>query len=229
MHIRYRWYRFQLPPKSAELHRIFARRPLGPKDSFGFLDVGRDADSPKYRFLFRTTIVLQRSDEKGNMSYEEIANISFIDFAIVTVEKIQFLRVENPGRNVRDLMNALESTIGLGFTCKPVTFEKSRPEEIFKHVEEVRMVGMRSVDVTAGGDLMAKMEFTSSSGIEPEKVKALKGATYKVDFAVFSLLYEGIKGQMILASSGVARITGQLAPRILHFIEQDLPKLVSTE
>ncbi len=39
-----------------------------------------------------------------------------------------------------------------------------------------------------------------------------------------ALICEGIRGQMVFSSSGLVKISGQLAPKLVYLIERDLPK-----
>jgi hypothetical protein len=167
-----------------------------------------------------------RFDDGGIPSYEEVASVNFTDFAIVTVGSALFLRVENPGRNMRDLLNALESIVGLGFTSKPLTFDKAKPTTIFKTVEVTKLVGLRVVGAVINDDLVARMEFASKQGMVIENMKLLDGLRYNVDSAVYELIYKGVRGQVAFASSGMVKISGQLAPKLVHLIERDLPKLM---
>lgn len=154
--------------------------------------------------------------------YEEVASVNFTDFAIVLVEGTTFLRIENPGRNIRELMNSLESILGLGFTSKALTFEKTRPTTVFENVDSIKLVGLKIVGAVIDDDLVARIEFASKQGMIVENMKLLDDLRYKIDTSVYELIYEGIRGQMVFSSSGLAKISGQLAPRLIHLIELDL-------
>ena len=222
---RYRWYRIQLPYNAASLGDLIVTRPLVSGAPFGFARVEGGIASPKFRFLWRTKVWVMRLDDEGVPSFEEMESVSFTDFSIVAVEAETFLRVENPGRNIRDLLNALESLVGLGFTAKPLTFDRFKPTTIFEQVEVTKLVGLKVVGAVIEEDLVARMEFASKQGMIVEKMKLLDGLRYKVDSAVFELVYEGVRGQAAFASNGVVKLSGPLAPRLVHLIEQDLPRL----
>ncbi|QQC65454.1 hypothetical protein I6I06_02020 [Paraburkholderia ginsengisoli] len=169
---------------------------------------------------------MTRLDDDGAPSYEEIASVSFKDFAIIDVDEATFLRVENPGRNLRDLLNALESLAGLGFRSKALTFEKAKPTTVFDSVESTKLVGLKVVGAVVDEDLVARMEFASKQGMIVENMKLLNDLRYSVDSAVFELVHEGVRGQVAFASSGIVKVSGQLAPRLVGLIERDLPKLM---
>lgn len=224
---RYRWYRIQLPSQVTNLAGIVDSHPLVLKASFGFSRVEGSMYTLIYRFLWRTKVVITHFDDSGKSSFQEIPSIDFTDFAIIDVEGETFLRIENPGRNIRELLNALESLIGLGFTCKLLTFEKARPTTVFENIETVKLIGLKVVGAVIEEDLVARMEFASKQGMVVENMKLLEGVHYKVDFAAYELVYEGIRGQLTFASSGTVKVSGQLAPKLVYLIEQDLAMLVN--
>jgi hypothetical protein len=223
---RYRWYRIQFPRSDLDLSNIIASKPLTQDSSFGFLHIQDPINAAKFRFLWRTKVVVTQLDDDGDPSYEEVASVNFTDFAIVQVNDVTFLRIENPGRSIRDLLNALESLVGFGFTSKPMTFDRTKPTTVFESVEITKLIGFKVVGAVLDEDLVARMEFASKQGMIVENMKLLDGLRYSVDSAVFELIYEGVRGQLAFASSGQVKISGQLAPRLVHLIEQDLPKLI---
>jgi len=170
-------------------------------------------------------VVITRFDDDGVPAYEEVESVSFTDFAVVVVEAMTFLRIENPGRNIRDLLNTFESLAGLGFTAKPMNFERVKPTTIFDQIHVSKLVGLKIVGAVVDEDLVARMEFASKQGMVVEKMKVLDRLQYKVELAVFELIHEGVRGQAAFSASGAVRVSGQLAPKLVHLIERDLPKL----
>lgn len=225
MLIRYRWYRIQLPHGTPELSSVIEKHSLGPESNQGFTRVNGSLGLPIHRFLWRSKVVVTQFDYSGIPFYQEVATINFTDFAILNVDGQSFLRIENPGRNIRDLLNSVESLVGLGFTCKPVTFEKKKPTTVFESIEVIKLIGLKVVGAVLDKDLVARMEFASKQGITPEKLTVLNGVPHKTDSASYELIYGGIKGQLSFNSNGTVRVSGQLAPRLVHLIEQDLAKV----
>jgi hypothetical protein len=229
MLVKYRWYRIQLPSGNIDLADVVAKHPLAQDSVFGFVKIEGSRSTPRFRFLWRTKVVVTRLDEDANPSYEEVASVSFTEFAVVFFEGMTFLRIENPGRNIRDLLNALESLVGLGFTAKPLTFEKTKPTTVFEQIEVIKLIGLKVVGAVINEDLVARMEFASKQGMIVENMELLNGLQYKVDFAVFELIYQGIRGQVAFSASGMVKVSGQLAPRLVHLIEMDLAKIAGIE
>ncbi len=226
MFTRYRWYRVQFPRSDFDLSRAILGRSLTQDASFGFSRIDDATGTSMFRFLWRTKVVVTLLDDEGAPSYEEVDSINFTDFAIVAIESDTFLRIENPGRNTRDLLNTLETLIGLGFTCKPLTFEKVKPTAVFENVEASKLIGLKVAGAIIGEDLVARMEFASKKGMTIESMKLLDGLHYNVSSAVFELIFEGVRGQVAFASSGLVKVSGQLAPRLVYLIERDLPRLM---
>lgn len=224
--LRYRWHWVKFPNEGFELDSVIAGRPFSPGAEVGFYRVEGTTGSPTYRFLWRTKIVVTQFDDDGTPFYQEIANVSFTNFAIVCVEDSTFIRIENPGRNVRDLLNTLESLVGFGFTSKAVTFEKAQPTSVFENVESTKLVGLKVAGAVIKEDLVARMEFASKHGILIDELKLLQNLRYKVDFASYVLLYQGIRGQLALSSNGIVKVSGLLAPRLVSLIEQDLVNMM---
>lgn len=223
---RYRWYRIHLPREAADLAALVSRCPFDSNAASGFSTVEMGIGGPKYRFLWRTRVVVTKLDSDGTPEYEQIESVSFTDFALLTIETTTFLRIENPGRNIRDLLNALESLAGMGFTAKLITFEHARPTTIFNQVNISKLVGLKVVGAVVDEDLVARMEFASKKGMIVESMKILNGLKYKVDLAVFEFIYEGVRGQVAFSANGAVKISGQLAPKLIGLIELDLPNLM---
>nr|WP_315240732.1 hypothetical protein [uncultured Albidiferax sp.] len=159
-------------------------------------------------------------------TYEQIESVSFTDFAVVKLGDMTFLRVENPGRNIRDILNALETLAGMGFTVKSVMFERGHPSTVFNSVDSFKLVGLKVVGAVLADDLVARMEFASKEGMMIENMAVLDGLKYKVELAVFELFLSGLKGQIAFAANGTVKISGQVAPKLISLVEQDLPLFI---
>ncbi len=222
---RYRWYRIQLPSGASDFSGVIAKHPLVANANQGFMRVEGSLGAFIYRFLWRSKVVIAQFDDHGTPSYQEVATVNFTDFAIVSIEGVTFLRIENAGRSIRDLLNAIEALVGLGFTCKPVTFENSKPTTVFEKIETIKLIGLKVIGAVLGKDLVARMEFASKQGITLDKLTILEGVPHKIESASYELIYEGVKGLLAFTSNGTVRVSGQLAPRLIHLVEQDLSRI----
>lgn len=222
MQTRYRWFRIQLPARVRDLTTLVATRSFDSTSMSGFAYVPGGVGGPSYRYLWRSRVVVTRLDAEGVPTYEQIDSVSFTDFALVAVADLTFLRIENPSRNVRDLLNALETLVGMGFTAKPVVFEKGQPSTVFRSVDASKLVGLKVVGAVLADDLVARMEFASKEGMVVENMTVLDGLKYKVEHAVFELGIGGLKGQIAFAANGTVKISGKVAPKLIGLVEQDL-------
>lgn len=224
MQIRYRWFRIQLPVHVRDLTKIFASHPFDSESAYGF-GLTPD-DSASYRYLWRSRVVVTKLDEEGSPTYEQVESVSFTDFSIVEIGDLIFLRIENAGRNIRDLLNAFETLAGMGFTAKPVLFDKGRPSSVFNSVDSSKLVGLKVIGAVVADDLVARMEFVSKEGMLVENMKILSNLKYRIDLAVFEVVLSGLKGQIAFSANGTVKISGQIAPKLISLVEQDLPHFV---
>lgn len=222
MSVRYRWYKIQLPGGVDTLGQKLALDPFSTTSDSGFLRLETMEDESRFRFFSRSTLVVTRVDEHGNTSFDEISTIRYTDFALLVREEGSFLRLENPGLNLRELLNAIESHTGLGFTCRPITFEKGRFHYIFRDIEVKKLVGLKIAGAVVEEDVVARMEFVSKQGVVAENIRVLEGVKYTIESAVFEVICEGVRGRVAYNASGVVKVSGQLAPLIVHLIERDL-------
>lgn len=223
---RYRWFRIQLPTRARDLTATIAKCPFDSTSTYGFARISNSAGEVSHRFFWRSRVIVTRLDAEGAPAYEQIDSVSFTDFSVVSVGSVTFLRVENPGRNIRDLLNALETLAGMGFTAKSVTFDKGHPSAVFNFVDSSKLIGLKVVGAVLADDLVARMEFASKEGMVVESMTILQGLQYKVEHAVFELILSGLKGQIAFSANGTVKISGQLAPKLINLIEQDLLLLI---
>jgi hypothetical protein len=196
---------------------------------FGFYRTPSEASEESFRFVWRTTVVTTRYDENGEEASEELQSFSAVSFSIMNIGRGLFMRVENPNRNLRDLMNAIEGAAGYGFSCSPVTFETERPKLVFDRVDESKLVSLKLVGAILGEDLVARMEFASKQGIDLEKMKILRGLRYKIDVAAFDCLFQGVRGQVSIAAGGLVRFSGPLTAHLRQLIERELPQIAKAK
>ncbi len=222
---RYRWYRLQLPRSSQSLFSIIEKHQFSKDGKIGFLNLERIESISKYRFLWRTEVFVTKFDDDGLPYFEAVESINYFDFALLEMNKMHFLRIENPPRSIREFLNILESEVGLGFTSKVVTFEKVKPTSLFSSVDSSRLIGLKVVGAVIGEDLVGRMEFASKNGMLISEMKVLDGMKYTVDSAIFELVYQGLRGQASFNSNGMVKLSGQLSPKLLNLIEQDLPTI----
>ena len=218
---RYRWYRINVPSKNS-LSSHLKEYPLTKKSEFGFLCVDEPLQKNKFLFLMREKLFVTTFDEDGNSKVNEVDNLSVTKLSIINVNKTEFIRIEDPGRNSKDLFNVLESILGFGFTSNLITFDDPRSMSIFENVQVSKILGLKIAGAVVDSDLIARMEFVSKQGMKIERIPPLRGLNYKVDSLTFEVLIEGVKGNVSISSNGLVKVSGQLSPKIVSLIEDDL-------
>lgn len=221
---RYRWYSLKIPKAVTDIAQVILNRPLREDSQSGF-SIADGEESSRFRFFWRTRVVVTLFDESGAPSYQQISSVEFTDFAIVKIRGRTYLRVENPGRSTRELLNALELALGFGFFCSPLTFEDVGSAAIFCQIDSVKLVGLKVVGAVVSEGLVARIELVAKQGMVEKDIQILEKIKYKVEQAAFEIIFRGIKGQIALSSNGLVRLTGHLSPKLLGLIEKSLPAL----
>lgn len=184
--------------------------------------IGDEFEYAEYRFLWSSTIAVTRVYDDGIPRIEEIESIDSVDFSIVELENTVYMRVLNPGRNLKALFNTLELLAGTGFSCRPVVFSKTNPSEINEYVDASKLLCLRVSDLALGNGVLAKMEFSSKDGIRISEIQVLKKKRYRVVFSMHEFVYKGTKGQVSMSAGGLVKVSGNLAPKLLDIIESRL-------
>jgi hypothetical protein len=224
MSTRYRWYQVRLPFALARLSTLLCEYQFKVGVDSGFLPDAGTTDGDRFRFFWRTLFAVSHFDEAGNQTFETVETINVIVFSLLLRGDCLYLRLEDPGRQVRELLNALERIAGLGFVAEPVTFERFRPRDVFRDVGVATVVGLKVVGAVLAKDIVARIEYASKDGIDVERVPLLDKMKYRVEAASFSVVSQGVRGHVALSSNGSAKVSGQLAPLLLQLIEAQLPK-----
>lgn len=226
--MRYRWFRVSLPLRLEKVIQLLSDTPLVSDTPFGFSRID-DSQSGRLRFWWRTQVVVSHLDEYGEPSFEPIASVSFTDFEFLTLDKHLVLRVENPGRSCRDLLNALETVFGYGFYCKSITFEGAHYPSFFTGIGPANLVGLKVVGSLPNQGLLARVDLASKEGMLEEEIPLLQGMKYRTDQAIFEILFHGTRGKIAITSSGLIRTTGHLAPMLVDLVQQALPGLLERQ
>lgn len=217
----YRWYRISAPRKT-NIAELISEKVFTNSSESGFLRAEADDTATTFRFLWRSKVAITRLDDDGVPFTEEIASVSYVDFAMFKKRGRHYLRLINPGRNSRHLFDTLEIVLGMGFTCEPVRLRVSDPGNVFVDVDSAKLIGLSASGVVLGPDLLAKVDISSKGGIDVSTVKVLQGVDYKVDSSAFEIGYRGLKGMVAFSSGGSVKISGRLRPALLASIEKYL-------
>nr|WP_320166596.1 hypothetical protein [uncultured Methylophaga sp.] len=225
MMTKYRWYHIKFPKENFDYLSAISNKNFSEESGHGFMILMDEYGESVFRFIYQTTIQITSIDSEGYQVTENINSVRYTDFSIFKVLNYSFLRIENPGKNLRELLNSIESTIGFGFMANPIYMEKALTPRMFSEFDKFKLVGLK-ISGAINNDLVTRMEFASKEGIDIDKIRSLEGVNYKISAANYELYQEGLKGNLSYTSSGLVKIGGQLSSKILALFEQDLFMLI---
>lgn len=219
---RYKWYRLGLPSS----HKAFVKGILKSKfeagSSSGFVPMEEHSDEHGFRFAWETLLSKTSFDVSGSPSVELITSISFCEFSVFERGGVTWLRALNPPRSLKELMNALEESIGFGFSSELISFKRASLPKSLSKLKDASLIGFKAIGSLAKHHVVARIEVASKDGLDLASLDFLKHISYEIDQSVYEITFQRIRGQIALSSTGLVKISGQLAPLVLHLIESDL-------
>ena len=120
METRYRWYKLKIPRGQDIENKLKRYQAQDRKHAVYFQ--GAEVGVEKFQYVSKKVIAFDLIDEDGNPGKGQVEAIEVTVFAFVKTGRKYFIRLENPSRNVGDLMSLLEKLVGFGFAIKPVVF-----------------------------------------------------------------------------------------------------------
>ncbi|PBP60563.1 hypothetical protein [Pseudomonas syringae] len=215
---RYRWFTIRFP------------RPL--TETFAHLDAYRQADSQarsfvtdvassSFEFFWRTPMYATSIDDDGQEQRSEFFSTNRQKAQIVGESKL-LLRLENPPRSSKEMLNCLEDIVGFGFVCQPVMVTESI---VLQAISEFSPVLLTSIKMSGGiPDIVAigRVELASKVGLNKEHLDSfgLQGVT--VESASYSVRHKGLGGQVGFSRTGICKISGELAPLLISRVERSI-------
>lgn len=221
---RFKWYRIRRPCTEAQLVKRLQGRAFDAGTDWGFLPLENSEGRSTFRFVWRSKLVAVGVDEQGNPTQQLIDTVDQLVCTLFSTGQATWLRVDDPRRSLRALLNALEIVAGLGFSAEPQSFNAKQQAQVLRRFDDSRMVGMKGVGSSAELKLVARIELASKEGIQPERLAFLKELEYSIDHASYEVVQTRMKGQVTFTSSGAVRINGPLLPFVVAQLEGLLGK-----
>lgn len=220
---RYRWYRATFKKDAAEVEAaLLSHKRSSHRDWFELIERARSQTS--WRFWWQSEVSVTRVNENGESESELLPTVHSSDFVLLRADGRWLIRFVNPKRNMSPLLNSIGIALSHGFSVDPITFTKKAPDSVLQKVDASKITGLKITNVVVAKDTVGRFEFVSKSGLNESSLKFLSKMQYMRDQVSYELTYKGVKGQMTYSSNGTVKISGGLAPRILHFVEKDLTK-----
>lgn len=219
---RYKWYRLGLPSSHASFIKKILDRKFEIGSNSGFASTAQHSGEHGFRFAWETFLSKTSFDVSGTPSVELIASVNFCEFYLFERDGVTWLRAVNPPRSLKDLMNALEESIGFGFSSELISFKRAVLPNSLSKLKPVSLIGFKAIGSLPAHHAVARIEVASKDGLNFANLDFLKHIPYEVDQSVYEITFQRVRGQISLSSTGLVKISGQLAPLVLHLIEADL-------
>lgn len=84
-----------------------------------------------------------------------------------------------------------------------------------------RITSIKLIRSLAGDGSVARIEAASKDGITQEDIDTIKGKTQKLELITFEINYQLTKGQLSINNSGVIKLSGNLTPFLLEYVERE--------
>src|SRR5688572_4932015 len=119
----YRWYLVKSNGKP--LPPTFCAKAVRVSGQDFWFSRGPSGDDGALRFYKRIQIPVERIGSSGDPETSQIESISSVEIAFKDGRYGTLLKVTNPGRNMRSLMDSLEFVLGSGFSTRPLGLDSA--------------------------------------------------------------------------------------------------------
>jgi len=222
MAFRYRWLEIGIPYSLERLAERLDNHKLSESIDSGFMIERAGATKISGNLVSRSRLKLLHIQTDGSTAEEIVSSVTLLAFSIFSKSNKTWLRVSDPPRSTRELTNALERAIGMGFFAESVLFSHATFNSILERVDECRLISTKGIAVLHESNALARIEIASKDGIILDGLPLLKGLEYAVDTATFEVTFRREKGQVSFTKSGLIRVNGRLSEHIVELVEKSL-------
>lgn len=219
---RYKWYRLGLSIKIKQFMKDLQKTEFTDAVSCGYIPLNKTANGQEFRFLWKSNITKTNFDKDGEPVIELIPTINYCDMHLFEHNGNNWLRLNNPPRSTKELMNSMEDIAGFGFYAESLQFPSNHLPTTLSNLNEAKLIGFKALGAVVENKAIFRIEGASKEGLALEEINFLKKLAYSIDSMTYEIVFERIRGQVCLSSTGLIKISGQLSPMILEFIELDL-------
>jgi len=222
---RFKWYAIRFPCTVAEAFQKLESYRYDPTQATGFVV---DTSDSSFQFFWTAPIFATIIDSDGVSNRNEIFSVSSQQAHILGTDRL-VMRMQDPPRSSRELLNSLEKLLGFGFTCEKITLTDAL---IRKSIESFHSVTLNSIKISGtipSMSAIARVELASKTGIEIDKIDNFQLEGMIVDSASYTAKYKGLSGSVGFTRSGMCKISGDLGPLIQSNIEKNLLSLASAD
>lgn len=219
---RYKWFRVDLPIDFRVLLRRLSRFPFLADTESGFHFVAGDGDRVRFRFLRRVKVIVGVFDELGGPATQVIDSVESFEFELVESFDSILVRIDEPPRSIKSLLDSLERVCGGGLAVVLVTFPFESHRVMLSELKSSRLVALKGAGADHGRKYVARVEVASREGIVLEQLEVLSGLEFSIENSTYEVVTDQGRGQVAFLSSGVVRFGDQVADNLLVSIENYL-------
>lgn len=216
---RFKWYKIRLPCSLEELISRLRTAEYTHTNTTGFLISNSE---PSFRFIWPSTINTTFLDSEGNAEYQKVTTINSQLITILSNKDSFIFRFENPPRSVRDILNALEKTIGFGFACEQIIIDDKLVQDALEKVSTKTLNSLKISGTLPEAKALARLELASKEGIALEAANLANLINTIIEAASYEVTHKGLKGQIGFSRLASCKISGPLTPFILSNLESTL-------
>lgn len=221
---RYKWFHVTLPLRLSQLSNRLVRFPFVTDKDSGFLHISGALGRVRFRYFRRTKVVVSVVDEAGIPSAQVIDSVESFEFELFELGEAFLIRVDEPPRSIKSLLDSLEQVCGNGLSVSLVTFPFERHELILAGQRSCKLVALKGTGADRRRRYVARVEVASREGIVFEQLSVLRGLDFSIDSSTYEVINELGRGQVSFSGSGIVRFGDQVAESLLEAVERYLQK-----
>ncbi|GAA6141944.1 hypothetical protein [Hydrogenophaga sp. 5NK40-0174] len=216
---RYKWFRISLPiDLQLLLDRLNSNPFLGDVD-FGFGFVAGSGGRIRFRYYRRVKLVVGFVDERGDPANRLIDSIESFEFEFISSNGLLIIRIDDPPRSIKSLLDRLERACGEGFSVELMTFPFDCHQIILSGPKSTRLIALKGAGADRRRNYVARVEVASREGIVLEHLTVLRGLDFSIENSTYEVITNEGKGQVAFLASGVVRFSDQIADSLLVAFE----------
>lgn len=213
-----------LPEGLAGLHEHLLMLGKTEDRTFSFSFLGQEKNRWKYNYYWQAYISRVDFDEDGLLRTEEIINFSFCELEFYFSNSKMWLRVKNPPRSVKDLLDNIERAVGFGFFVESVSLFLNDNFLLLGKNAHKKLIAFKAFVPMPMESSLVRMEAVSKEGMDLDSFTLLQKNDYQLDQLTYEVMFERARGQISIGRSGLVKIGGQISPYLLEQIEKSLAR-----
>lgn len=216
---RYKWFQVGLLMDFRVLLSRLSHFPFLADTESGFYYVAGDGDRVRFRFLRRVKVIVGVVDELGSPATHAIDSVESFEFELIRSAETLLLRIDEPPRSIKSLLDRLEEICEGGFSVVLVTFPFDCHRLILSGLKSCRLVALKGAGADRRRKYVARVEVASREGIVLEQLTVLSGLEFSIENSTYEVEIDQGRGQVAFLCSGVVRFGDQVADSLLVSVE----------